>query len=215
VGAGGRNLAAMMTRRSLTVMSSNDGSVLVVYQRDCDRRSATSAGACPAVAYQMVTRLRQISPNGTVRCTALGVRFRAWPTPRIWRASQERDFDAPPGRVAGHEVFHRRCQVGGDQRESVAALVAVTGAWLVVADQHDPDSSAVKRAIPQTHDFGDLHGVGAGVAAHLGGAPDGGWRRGRLGCPVGRLWCAGARTCRCGAGPTRVGPRSLLAGTSR
>jgi hypothetical protein len=59
------------------------------------------------VACQMVTRFRQISPNGTVRCTAVRVRLRAWPTPRIWRASQGRDFDAPPGCVAGDEVFGR------------------------------------------------------------------------------------------------------------
>jgi hypothetical protein len=79
----------MMARRSLIVMSSNDGSVLVVYQRDRSRRSATAVGACPVAAYQRVTRLRQISPNGTVRCTAVWVRLRAWPTPMIWRASED------------------------------------------------------------------------------------------------------------------------------
>jgi hypothetical protein len=159
------------------------------------------------VAYQMVTRLRQISPNGTVRCTALGVRFRAWPTPRIWRASQERDLDAPPGRVAGHEVFHRRCQVGGDQRQSVAALVAVTGAWLVVAHQHDPDSSAVEGPVPQTHDLGDIDGVGAGVAANLDGAPDGGGREVGWGAQPGAFGAPGARIGRCGVGPGRAAPR--------
>src|SRR3954467_5046380 len=86
--AWGRNLAAMITRRSLTVMSSKEGSVLVVYHRARDRWSAASAGACPALAYQSTVRLRQMSPNGTVRCTAARVRLRAWPTPRIWRASE-------------------------------------------------------------------------------------------------------------------------------
>jgi hypothetical protein len=43
----------MMTRRSLIVMSSKDGSVLVVYQRDCDRRWAMSVGACPAAALRV------------------------------------------------------------------------------------------------------------------------------------------------------------------
>src|SRR6266516_1842764 len=79
----GRKLASMMTRRSLTVISSHDGSVLVVYQRASDRCSAASAGACPAQAYHSTVRLRQISPNGTVGCTATRVRLRAWPTPRI------------------------------------------------------------------------------------------------------------------------------------
>jgi hypothetical protein len=78
----------MMTRRSLIVMSSKEGSVLVVYQRARSRRSVTSAGVWPAAAYQMVARLRQIRPNGTVRCTAWRVRLRAWPIPRIWRASE-------------------------------------------------------------------------------------------------------------------------------
>lgn len=67
-------------------MSSNEGSVLVVYQRACERRSATSLGACPAVAYQAVTRLRHNSPNGTVRATAWRVKLLTWPTPRICRA---------------------------------------------------------------------------------------------------------------------------------
>src|SRR6266487_175144 len=84
--AWGRYFAVMMTRRSLIVMSSSEGSVLVRYQRERDRRSATSAGACPAVAYQTVTRLRHSNPNGTVRSTAWRVQLRAWPTPRTWRA---------------------------------------------------------------------------------------------------------------------------------
>src|SRR5215216_4717484 len=55
----------MMTWQSLIVMSSKDGSVLVVCQRDRSRRSATSAGACPAAAYQRVTRPRRSAPNGS------------------------------------------------------------------------------------------------------------------------------------------------------
>src|SRR6266545_1767447 len=68
----------MMTRRSLAVMSANEGSVLVVYQRARARCSATSAVAVPAVAYQTVTRLRQTRPKGTVRSTARGTRLRVW-----------------------------------------------------------------------------------------------------------------------------------------
>src|SRR5882762_3410132 len=61
---GPRNLAAMMTRRSLTVMSSKDGSVLVRYHGERARRSAATFGGWPAVAYQTVTSDRQIMPNG-------------------------------------------------------------------------------------------------------------------------------------------------------
>jgi hypothetical protein len=75
---------------------------------------------------------------------------------------------------------------------SVAAFVAVVGAGLVVADQHDPHRSAVESPVPQTQDLGDLHGVDASVAADLGGAPF------RGGGEVG--W--GAQSGPLGAGPS-------------
>jgi len=82
-----RNLAAMRTRRSFASMSDVDGLVLVRYQGLRARCSATSEGWCPAVAYQQTARVRQASPNGTVRSTAAARRLWAWPTPTSCLAS--------------------------------------------------------------------------------------------------------------------------------
>ena len=60
-GRDGRNLAVMMTRRSLTAMSAVDGWAFVVYQGARDRRSPMSAGSCPVVAYQQVAMAWQAS----------------------------------------------------------------------------------------------------------------------------------------------------------
>ncbi|MGH8907234.1 MAG: hypothetical protein ACRD0K_12085 [Egibacteraceae bacterium] len=64
-----------------------------------------------------MTKLRQSSPNGTVRSTALRVRLRAWPTPAVCLAWQDRDLARPPGRVPGDDVDGGTVQVGGGQRE--------------------------------------------------------------------------------------------------
>lgn len=50
-----RNLWAMMVRRSLAVMSSKEGWVLVVYQRARVRCSSVSAGWWPVSVYQAIT----------------------------------------------------------------------------------------------------------------------------------------------------------------
>src|SRR6516162_1419007 len=81
------NLAAMMTRRSLAVMSAVDGSVFVVYQGASRRRASASAGWWPALAYQQTAIAWQASMNGTVRSTAAAVRLRACPVPKICFAS--------------------------------------------------------------------------------------------------------------------------------
>jgi hypothetical protein len=68
-------------------MSAVDGSVLVAYQGARARRSATSAGSCPAVAYQMIASVWQVRVNGMVARTARAVRLRACPAPKTCRAS--------------------------------------------------------------------------------------------------------------------------------
>lgn len=68
-------------------MSVVDGSVLVVYQGASRRRAVTSSGWWPAVAYQMIARVWQISVKGSVRRTAAATRLRACPAPRTCLAS--------------------------------------------------------------------------------------------------------------------------------
>jgi len=90
-GCGGRpltwvNWLAMITRRSLASMSPNDGVVLVRYQGERWRCSATS-GWCPWMAYQMIVRSIARNWKGTVRLTAFSVRLRASPVPKISFAS--------------------------------------------------------------------------------------------------------------------------------
>ncbi len=62
-------------------MSAVEGACLVWYQGARARRAVRSAGWWPCWVYQMIARLKQTSPKGTVRPTARGVRLRAWPTP--------------------------------------------------------------------------------------------------------------------------------------
>src|SRR5580658_161778 len=81
------NLAAMMTRRSLAVMSAVDGSVFEVYQGASRRRASASAGWWPAVAYQQTAIAWQASMNGIARSTARAVRLRACPVPNSCFAS--------------------------------------------------------------------------------------------------------------------------------
>ena len=68
-------------------MSAVDGWALLAYQGARARWSATSAGSCPAVAYQQVAMAWQASWNGMVRSTARAVRLRACPAPKTCRAS--------------------------------------------------------------------------------------------------------------------------------
>jgi hypothetical protein len=97
------------------VMSSKEGSVLVVYQRARDRWSAASAGACPALAYPEHGQAQadESEWDGMLHGGAGAVARLA--DAEDLAGVGERDLDAPAGRVAGHQVFHRRCQVGGDQ----------------------------------------------------------------------------------------------------
>ena len=76
----------------------------------------------------------------------------------------------PPGWAGGgkaDEIFGRGEQVGGDQRQTVAAIVAVKGARVGVADQDDADGLGAERPVPQACCFADLHGVGASVLTAL------------------------------------------------
>jgi hypothetical protein len=63
-------------------MSAVEGCVLLRYQGAWARRFSTSAGWCPAVAYQQTARAWQASWNGMVRSTARAVRLRACPVPK-------------------------------------------------------------------------------------------------------------------------------------
>jgi hypothetical protein len=92
----------------------------------------TSSAACPCSAYHTVTALKQISPNGTVRSKARRVRLRASPT-----GVGEGLLDSPACGVARYQIFCGRLEIGGHQRESVAAIVTVAGARLIVAHQND------------------------------------------------------------------------------
>src|SRR5215469_9426170 len=81
--------AVMRVRRSLVSMSSKAGSVLAGYQGWAVRRAVMSAGSWPCRAYQVTTRVWVSRAKGTVRATAAGVRVRASPAPRMWRASKK------------------------------------------------------------------------------------------------------------------------------
>lgn len=52
-------------------------------------------------------------------------------------------LDAPPTGVAGHHILGCRGQVCGDQRQSVTAVIAVSGAGCVITDQDHADSAGV------------------------------------------------------------------------
>ncbi len=97
-------------------MSATDGLALQACQGARRRRSATTSGLCPAWAYHTMAKLRQSSPNGTVRSTALGVRLRAWPTPAGCLAWQDRDLDRPPGVINAdaHRLERDRDRRSGD-----------------------------------------------------------------------------------------------------
>jgi len=68
-------------------MSAVAGSALLVYHGESERRSRTSAGSCPAVAYQVTATAWQAISKGTVRWTAAAVRLRACPVPKTCLAS--------------------------------------------------------------------------------------------------------------------------------
>ena len=84
-------------------------------------------------------------------------------------------LDRPARRIAGHQLLNAGGEVGGDQGQAVAAVVVV-GAGLVVTDQDDAHGAGMERALPQADHLGDLHGIGASIAAYLCGAPRGGGR---------------------------------------
>jgi hypothetical protein len=70
-------------------MSWVDGWVLVWYQGAVARRWAVSVLGWPCSVYQMMSRLWQSNPKGTVRSTALVTRLRACPTPRMFLTSKK------------------------------------------------------------------------------------------------------------------------------
>jgi hypothetical protein len=92
----------------------------------------------------------------------------------------ERDLDVPAGRVALDQVGRGGVQVGGDQREVVAAGGGP------FADQDQPDGLAAERPIPQAEHAGQVHGGGVPLAGEGGWLPGGGGVVGHLG-PAGRL----------------------------
>jgi hypothetical protein len=92
----------------------------------------------------MVVMLKQISPKGTVRSTARRSRLRAWGDAEHLAGIGEGLLDAPPERIASYHVFGGGEEVGGDEGEPVAAIIAVSGAGCVVADQNDPDGAGVE-----------------------------------------------------------------------
>jgi hypothetical protein len=93
--------------------------------------------------------LKQISPNGTVRSTARRVRLRASPRPgSVGRRRRPARF-SPPRRVAGHQIFGGRCEIGGHQRKPIPAIVTTASAGFIVAHQNDPDGLVAERSVPQ------------------------------------------------------------------
>lgn len=111
----GRKLAAMMTRRGLTVISSNDGSVLwwtnVPVTGVRPRRRGVSGAGVPQHGQAQAD---QPERHGRLHGNAGAVAGLA--DTQDLTGIGERDLDPPPSRVAGHKVFDRRWQVGGDQR---------------------------------------------------------------------------------------------------
>jgi hypothetical protein len=83
------NRVAMTVRLSLTSMLRQRDSRLVRYQGERRRRTTLSPGAWPESAYQMIARVRQRKPNGTVPSTARRVRFWVSPTPTSCFASRK------------------------------------------------------------------------------------------------------------------------------
>ena len=160
-------------------MSAVDGSALVVYQGARARCSSTSAGSCPAVAYQRMARVWQASVNGTVRSTARAVRLRACPAPKTCLASSIATSMDQRAAYRSMTCGGAGGQVGGDQGEVVAGRGAV-------ADEHDLDGAGAEDRVPQAGDGGGLHGGGLAVAGD--GDRGEGWlrRRARPGRAAGR-----------------------------
>lgn len=79
-------------------MSLVEGSVLVVYQGARARRSVTSAGWCPVVAYQVMAMVWQarVKGNGAVDCG--GQPVAGLPGAEELFGVFHRDLDAPPAR---------------------------------------------------------------------------------------------------------------------
>ena len=133
-----------------------------------------------------------------VRSTARRVRLRASPPPTIWRASAKGLLDSPPPCVTRHHVFRGRSEIGGHHGEPIIAIVTAASPRLIVANQNDPDDSAAKRAVPQTGDLSDLHGVGTPVAADPCGTPP------TPGCGTGRQVGGSAQSRAAGAWSPRA-----------
>ena len=65
-------------------------------------------------------------------------------------------LDSPPRRVAGHQIFRGRFQIGGDQRKSITAVVTAPSPGLVVTHQNDAHGSTAKRSVPALRIHSDL-----------------------------------------------------------
>jgi hypothetical protein len=89
VGVGGRNRVVMIWWWSVVSMSGVEGSVLEEYHGADPRRCAVSVVGWPWWEYQMMSRLWQDNPDGTVRSTALRTLLRACPTPRVFLTSKK------------------------------------------------------------------------------------------------------------------------------
>jgi hypothetical protein len=70
---------------------------------------------------------------------------------------EEGDFDAPAGGVAGDDLLGWCGEVGGDQREVIAAAPAG------VAQENDADGVGAPGAVPQADAFADRHCGGGAV----------------------------------------------------
>ena len=104
-------------------------------------------GVVAEAAYQMIVSVIARNWNGTVRSTALGVRLRAWPTPKMFFAFFEGDFDWPAVGVTLNDLGGGRVEVGGDQRDLVAA------ALLGVLDEDHADRGLGAERRPQAVDL--------------------------------------------------------------
>ena len=62
-------------------------------------------------------------------------------------------LDSPAGCVPGHHVFRGGFEIGGHQRQPVAAVVTVSSPRFVITDQDDAHGVTAKRAIPETGQF--------------------------------------------------------------
>ncbi|HEU0090433.1 MAG TPA: hypothetical protein VFQ77_22700 [Pseudonocardiaceae bacterium] len=124
-------------------MSRVEGSVVDRYHGAEVRRGVVSVVGWPWRAYQRRSRLWQNRPKGTVRSTAL-VTVCGLARCRGCLDVEDGDLDAPPGRVAGDDLFGGGGEVGGDQRD-VIAMLAAAGRAAGVADATSGPMGAASR----------------------------------------------------------------------